>query len=147
MALNPCVREILCALGQASLAAITPILDSQIAALNAQKAVILSQLVALDVASLPVQAANGVAQRVLADVRAIGNLVPLQLVSGCADLGDLNTGLNTALDVVAAEAVTITEDLSRLLSFSEELNAINDEFDELITLFEDIKQEIETCFV
>lgn len=147
MALDPCVRQILCALGQASLAAITPILDTQIAALTAQKAAIVAQLVALDVASLPVQAANSLAQGVLTQARSIANLVPLQFVSGCVDLGDLNVGVNTALDSISAEATTVAEDLTRLLSFSEELNALSEEIDELITLFEDIKQEIETCFV
>jgi hypothetical protein len=146
MALNACVEQILCGLSQAALGALAPIIETQKAALAVQLNLIQAQLLALDVAKLPVEAALAVAQQAINATRAAGDLVPLDLIANCADLGDLFVDLSDGLDLVSAEAASIAQDAASLLSFSEELAALRNEIDDTIALYDEILALIATCF-
>jgi hypothetical protein len=144
---HPCVREILCTLSQAVLGALDGIITSGIGFLTAQQAAITAQLLALDVAALPVQFVFNEATKLIEEVRSYANLVPLNLLGACADLGDLATSLNDTLDLGLAEAETIKNDIVSLLSFKEELNLLNQEITDTLAYYEDIKDIIATCAV
>lgn len=147
MALKPCVRSILCTLSQAVLGALDAIIQTSIALLTAQQATITAQLLALDVAALPVQVVFDQTTALIEETRSYANLVPLNILGACADLGDLATTLNDTLDEGLAEAQTIKNDIVGLLSFKEELAALNQEISDTLAFYEEIKNIIATCAV
>lgn len=145
MAVEDCVREILCALSGAVLGAIQSLIAAQRAALEAQVLALRAQLLTLDVATFPIQVARGFANAALAQARGAASLVPLELIAGCADLGDFNVDLVAAVDNVTAELNDIIDDANRLLSFRAELNALVLELERILEAFTEIETVIEEC--
>lgn len=145
MALDPCVSSILCGLSASVLSALQSILATQRAVVLEQIGQAQAQLAIADVATLPVEGARAGAAAVLEQVRAAAQLVPLNLISGCTDLGDFNIGLNDSLAAANAELTDITDDLNALLSFKNELNAIIDNGNLLIAQFNAIEAVIQEC--
>ena len=145
MALNPCVRSILCALSGAVLGAVSSVIDTQIAALTAQITALQSQLLVLDVATLPVELSRNIALSVLASARGVAQLVPVELVAGCLDLGEFNFDLVTSIDAATAEVNDLVDDLNRLLSYKAELAALVAEYEGIIEQFNEVKLVIQEC--
>lgn len=146
MTVESCVKVILCGLGQAALGALQGIIEAQVTALQAQKSILTSQLLALDVAKIPVEAGFAAATAIIDEVRSAGNLVPINIIAGCADLGDMMTRINDTIDQTLAEAETIKNDAVSLLSFAEELAALNNEIDDTLALYQDVLDVLSTCF-
>ena len=146
MALENCVKLILCGLSQAALGALQGIIQTQVAALQGQKAILTSQLLVLDVAKLPVEAGFAAATAIIDEVRSVGNLVPINIIAGCGDLGDMMTSINDTIDLSLAEAETIKNDAVSLLSFAEELAALNNEIDDTLALYQYSRDILSTCF-
>lgn len=145
MALNPCVKQILCSLSDAALGALQGIINGQVALLQAQILIYQTQILQFDVLSLPVQAAQAAGQAVVDNVRSSAALVPLNIISQCVDLGDFNLNLQQSIDVVLSSTEDLLAEATRLLSYREELNAIVTELDGAITQFTDISGIIDQC--
>lgn len=145
MALNPCVRQILCSLSGTVLRSLNAIINTQIGVLQAQVLVFEAQLLQYDILAIPVQAAANVARETLTEVRNSALLIPLELIEDCLDLGLFNLNLQRSIDVVIAELDNLVGNLTRLLSFREELAAIIAELNGIIDQFQDILATIETC--
>ena len=145
MAFNPCLKSILCALGQATLDALNTVLQAQLVVIDAQIAAFTAQLAILDILTLPLSAAAVVAQEAINAANQVVSLVPLGLISDCADLGDLNVNLTQVLDNANADFQDIVTDLNRKLSFKDEINAGLEQLAEVRQQFSDILLTIEEC--
>jgi flagellin-like hook-associated protein FlgL len=144
---SSCVREIVCSLSQPAIGLLNGILSTQITLLQSQVVAISAQLLTFDVLQAPVVVANAAAQTALQQVKEIVNIVPLNLIGQCADLGNVNLGLNRSIDGISAELEAITQDATRLLSFREELVSLQNELNATIDLFQAVQQVIATCGV
>ena len=145
MALDPCVKQILCALGAAVLGALNAVIQTQKALLTAQVVALQAQLLALDVATIPLEAARSIANEVLNQARTAATLVPFELIAGCVDLGEFNFSLTESIDSALREVNDLVDDLNRLLSFKEELQLLVDEFNRIIEQFDQILLAIQEC--
>lgn len=143
--LNPCVRRILCGLGESVLNALQALIDGQIAMIQAQIVVYQTQLLQYDVLAIPVEATRAGVQALVDKVRGSAFLIPLNLMSDCVDLGGFNLNLQQSIDVAVAVADDLLYEAARLLSYRDDLNAIVGELNGLITQFTDIKEVISGC--
>lgn len=145
MALNPCVQQILCGLGNAVLSALKGIITAQKAVVTAAIVQAEAQLAIVRITTAPISAAAQVAQQVVDGAHAAANLVPLAILSNCADLGELNISINTSIDSALREVNTILADANRLLSFADELDALVVELNATIAQFDAILDVIALC--
>jgi len=145
MALEPCVKALLCPLGNAVLGALKGILSAQIAFLQTQVAVISAQLIALEVQLIPIELARGLANTAIDAVRSAGNLVPLSVMSNCLGLGEMMVGLNNSLDAATAGANRILNEANRSLSFKAELEASVEEINATIDKLNELVAAIGEC--
>jgi len=145
VALNPCVKQILCALGEATLGALNTLLQAQIAIIDAEIASVAAQLAVVDILTIPLEIARDVGQNALNSAQQVASLVPLNFIAGCADLGDLNVNLSRLLANASADFNDIINDLNRKLSLREELNALILELQAIREQFGDIQLTIAEC--
>ena len=145
MALNPCVKQILCGLSDATLRTLQSLINGQVAILQAQIVVYQTQLLQYDVLALPVEAARAAAQAVVDKVRNSAYLIPLNLISNCVDLGKFNLNLQQSIDVATAVADDYLYETTRLLSYRDDLNALIAELNAAVTQFTDISSVIDQC--
>lgn len=143
--LNPCVKEILCALSGAVLNALNTLITAQKTALVVQVTAFQAQLLTLDVATAPAEIARGLALDALNTARSAATLVPIGLITACVDLGDFNVDLVAAVDGLTADLNDTIDDLNRLLSFKEELQFLVNEFLRIIDQFSAIQLAIQEC--
>lgn len=145
MAVQECVKTILCPLGNSVLSALNGIISAQVAFLQGELAVITAQLVTLEVQLLPIQVVRGVANAAVAEVRAAGNLVPVAIMADCFDLGDMQMKLNASLDASVASVNQILNEANRILSFKAELEAEVAEIQATIEKLNGIKFALSEC--
>ena len=146
MALDQCVKSILCGLGDAALRSIQALINSQVALIQAQILIYQTQLLQFDILALPVEAAQAAVQSIVDEAREAAAIIPLNQISECVDLGEFNVNLNDALNLVLAGFDDITAEAISLLSYRDELNAIVEELNATITQFTDISGVIDECF-
>ena len=145
MALADCVKDILCGLSSAVLRELQVIIDGQVAILQTQVTAVQAQLLQYDILSIPIQSANQVAQAAIGSVKKVTNLVPLNAISECVDLGDMNLDLNKSIDLASAAADEAAFELSRLVSYREELNALVTELNNTIDHLTEVRDLINLC--
>ena len=145
MALNQCVKQILCGLSDAVLRSIQGIIDGQVAILEAQIVIIQTQLIQYDVLAIPVEATRDIAQAAIDAVRQSVTLVPLNLISNCVDLGNFNLNLSQSLDLATSTLDEVAFEAIRLLSYRDELNGLVNEINGTIEQFTDIRGVIDEC--
>lgn len=143
--LEVCVKQILCGLSSSVLRSLQTIIDGQIAFLQTQITTFQTQLLQYDVLSIPLQAANTVTQTIVDETKRYANLIPLNVISECVDLGDFNLNLNQSLDLFSNYSNELTYEATRLLSYREELNEIIDKLNVTINQFTDIRSIIDQC--
>ena len=145
MALNPCVKLLLCALGSGTLAAIRAVLEGQIAALNAEIVLLTTRLGIENVNVAPITAAEAEIQKRIDEVLAWSDLVPLDRLGACADIGLLNVNIHKKVDEALAEAHYVLDDFLRLLAFRDELQALIAEAEARLNFLEDVQLALEGC--
>ena len=145
MALNPCVKQILCALGNATLSSLNGLIQAQLLILDAKIIELDAELAVLDVLTFPLIALGAAAAEAVNAATASLSLVPLNLIAGCADLGDLNVNLTQILDDANADLQDYIVDINRKLSLKEELVALKDLLASIRQQFLDIQLTIAEC--
>ena len=145
MTLQPCVKEILCALSDSALSALKGIISSQVAILQAQIIVYQTQLLQYDILSIPIQATQIAANAVVQKVRGSVALIPLNVITQCVTLGNFNLNLQQSIDVALATVNDVLYEATRLLSYKEELQAIINELNAAIDQFNAITTIIDGC--
>lgn len=143
--LNPCVKQILCTLGDAALRSVQGLIDGQTALVQAQIVQYQQQALQYDVLGIPVQAAQAAAQAIVDEVKSSIFLIPLNAIANCADLGDFNLGLTQTIDVANSAAEDFLGEATRLLSYGDELNALINDLNNIIDQFTDIRSVIDQC--
>lgn len=145
MAVDACVKAILCPLGNAVLSALTGIISSQVVVLQGELISLGATLATLEVQLIPITITQGLANAALGTVTSIGNLVPIRLVANCTDLGDNLQDLNASIENTRARINQILNEANRSLSFKAEIEqqiaAINATIDRL----NDLKAAIAEC--
>jgi len=145
MALQPCVKQILCSLSDSALRSVQSLIDGQVAILESQISIYQTQILQYDVISIPVVIAQQAAQAIVDNVRESAYLIPLGAIGDCVDLGNFNLNLQQSIDVSLSAADDFLFEAARLLSYSEELNAIVAELNDSIDQFNNISFVIEQC--
>jgi len=145
MALNPCVKQILCALGNATLSSLNGLIQAQLLILDAKIIELDAELAVLDVLTFPLTALGAAAAEAVNAATASLSLVPLNLIAGCADLGELNVNLTQILDDANADLQDYIVDINRKLSLKEELVALKDLLASIRQQFLDIQLTIAEC--
>lgn len=143
--LDPCVRAILCGLSNAALAGVKSLITTQLAFVTAQLALITAQLAQYNILATAVQASANFVEGQIQDIRAAANLIPLQLISGCVGLGDLNLSINADIDKATAQFEAFVADATRILSFIDELNLVKEALQQEIDLYNAILSTISLC--
>lgn len=143
MALHPCVLDILCPLGDEVIAALDVVaqlldqnLNSQIAAIEAQLALI----------AVPVQAAEiaaNAAQAVIDQAKSVASLIPLS--TDCVDLGDIGVNISASIESSLADARDFSNEATQLLAFQDELTAGKDALMALKVQYEEFRDELKGC--
>lgn len=145
MALDSCVREILCGLSAAVRAALSSIIQGYILQLGTYKATLEAQLIYLDLLAIPPQLVNTLAQQALNEAKAATNLIPLSLIGRCVDIGDINATIEDNVNIIAADLNIILTDVSRILSQSDEIQALIDTVSASINLYTEVLSLIDLC--
>lgn len=143
--MDPCVKAILCGLSGSVLGALNAIIDAQKATILAAVAAAESELSIVRIANAPIAIAAEVAQTIVDEAHAAADLVPLQLLAGCGDLGELNLAVNTALDGALADVNSVLTKANRWLSFEGELNERIAELNASLESFADFQLVIASC--
>ena len=147
MALNPCVKAILCSLSSGLLIGLQSLIDGQIALIQIQITQYQTQLLQYDVLSIPIEASAALSQAFIDSVRSGAAVIPLSTIAnaGCSDLGDFNVNLNQVLDVITSASDDVVFEATRLLSYKEELNDIITALNNTTDQFTEINLLIDAC--
>ncbi len=145
--LQDCVKEILCGLSSAVLKQLKILIDGQIAILETAITALQAQILQYDILSKPIEAANIIFQAGITKVKKASTLIPLDLITDCVDLGDYNLNVQQTIDLASSTTNELTSELSRLLSFKEELNALVTDLTKAVKQFTDITDIIDRCLI
>ena len=145
MALNACVRTILCSLSKPVIKAIDNAISVQILFLQEQIIVLQAQIAAMQVQIIPLKFVRGLAQEVVRRALGVTQLLPLEIIADCADLGDFNINVSQTIERFLGDALAAIDEVTRLISFQQELQLVVDEIQGIIAQYKDIKLTIEEC--
>lgn len=121
--LDPCVRNVLCTLSVPVLRSIDGIVTGILAQASATLAQLEARSLTLGVQEAAINSAAGLATSALDSTLAIANFLPLDLVEGCADLGDLQQQIAEASRRSTAAVNDLRDDAIRATSLKGELDA------------------------
>ena len=145
MALNPCVKDILCSLGAPALGALNALIVETESNLNSLKSQLQVRGVTLGIQESIIGTANQAVQSTLEGAGSVTNLLPLASIQGCAPLGDLQQVLQGSVEQAAAAADELTTDAIRATSVSGEVNARIAEIDTELSFLQSVKDVINEC--
>lgn len=123
MALDPCVRSILCTLSTPVLNSLRTLVTGQVTQITALLNVLQARSVTLGIQLIPVEIARDAAVAVLDESQSIINLLPVSLIEGCGDLGSLQQDLSDSVAQATAAVNDFADDATRLLSLQGEVSA------------------------
>lgn len=145
MALDACVKNVLCTLAVPVLQS----LDALIVALQAQLSIQLSAVavakLVLAVALAPVEGALELAQAVRDQFNVAYTLLPANLMNGCIDLGDIMQRVNDVTSIATGEIDDFITDANRLLSEQDALNALEIDLNLTTVKFTEFRDVIAEC--
>lgn len=118
-----CVEAVLCGLSASVRSAISALLQGYVTQLNIAIVALEAKLVYLDILTIPPQALKAFVDQAIAEVKAGANLIPFSAIGQCIEVGNLNVAIQQNLDIVLSDANIISNDLSRMLSFKDEVTA------------------------
>lgn len=143
--LENCAKIIICGLSAGVRNALAGIVKGYIAELDTYVGVLQAKLVYANIAVLPIQALSKAVTLAVNDAKAGANIVPLDIIGQCVGIGDINVAIQANLDVILADALVISNDLSRLLSFRDEINAEIASVQNTINFFQLVIAQIDLC--
>jgi len=147
MALDACVKRILCGLSAGARQALNIALSAIVLQNNTLIATLQARLAILNIRLLPAEALRAAATAALQQAREAARMLPLALLADCADLGDLNVRLLLVVDREAAGLIQIIDDLNRLLAVQNELSALIAQLGQLNELIAQLQDTIAECAV
>lgn len=147
MSLSNCVKTILCGLSAATRSALKTLVQGYVAQLEVLVTALEAKLIYLDLLTAPVNVLNSLAQQAIAEVKAGANIVPLDLIGSCIEIGDLNVSIQNNLDALLVDVNIVANDLERLLSFRDEVQAEINNLREVIALYNNVIDALDACVV
>lgn len=145
MAFNPCVKAVLGTLSLPVLTTLRAVINAQVGVLTALQATLQARLAVLNVQVIPVRIARDAALNVLAEAQSVANLLPLDVIEGCADLGSLQASMSAGVEQATAGVRDLADDATRLLSLNVELTAQITELGTLISQLNDFDTTLQEC--
>jgi hypothetical protein len=94
---------------------------------------------------IPVEATQAAANALIQQVRNSATLIPLNLITQCVDLGYFNLNLQQSIDVTLSAVNDTLYEITRLVSYKAELQAIVDALNASIDQFNAILNVIGSC--
>lgn len=147
MPLDPCVKSVLCTLGVPVLNALDTLVQSYIVAIDLQLAAISTHLTSLQIQLIPVNAFVDLATVVLEEAKSVTNFIPVRLMEGCADMGDIMQDINGIVDADLASLRDQLTDAVRITAIETELQAIQNELNTTSIEFTELRTLINECVV
>lgn len=145
MALNACVKSVLCTLSTPVLSALRGVVQAQIAQAQAVLGILQARSLTLGIQLVPIELARDAANAVLQESQSIANLLPLSLVEGCGDLGQVRQNLNAAVEQATASVNDFADDATRALSLKDETDARIAELNAQLAEFSELVDTITAC--
>lgn len=145
MALDPCVKDILCSLGAPALGAVNALIVSTESNLNALKSQLQVRGVTLGLQNAAINTLNSAAQSTIEGAASVTNLLPLASIQGCAPLGDFQGILSGSVEEASAAVDDLATDAIRAASIDDEVKARIAEIDIQIGFLNDVKSVIQEC--
>lgn len=145
VSLETCVTQILCGLSTEVLSILAALLQTYIDACLAQIAVLEFTLLQLQLQLVPLNAAKALLDVTIAELRNSANIVPLNIITECTDLGDFVARANSVIDGFLAQADQLVLTINRKFSYQKYLNAAIAELNDSIDHFRAIQVSIRAC--
>lgn len=145
MALPACVQAVLCGLSATTRNALSALVRSYVTQLDIAISGLRAKLVVLNILTVPPQLLNTIVQEVITEVKAGANLIPLSVIGQCIEVGDLNVSIQQNLDLILSDANIIANDLSRLLSFKDEVESLITELQATINTYQQVISMLDAC--
>lgn len=147
MALDDCVKEILCTLSIPVLNALSNAITLVETEVNTQLTAITAQLLGLDIAVAPVNASLGLAEELLDQFRVVGTLIPVSTMEECVDMGDVVVGIDDVANRATAAVREFKQDAIRTLSYRDELVELQTTLNQFQLDLSDVRDFINQCIV
>lgn len=145
MALANCVQHVLCGLSAGVRSALVVLIKGYINQLQVYETLITARRAYLNILTAPIAIAKNVVDGVITQAKAGANIIPLDLIGDCFEVGQLNESIQANLNLVLVDANILATDLERLLSFGDELDAILVDVNSTIQFYESIIAAIDVC--
>lgn len=143
--MDPCVKAILCALSPPVISALQALIAPYRVLVSGWIVAIEAQLAIIDLWLVPFYAGQAAAQAVLDASRATARLLPVTLIAGCAELGDLNMSVEKVIAPTVADVQAWLAEMQRYVSLREELAALREEYQALEAFLDELLNELEGC--
>jgi len=145
MALDPCVKSVICTLSLPVLNATKALVEGTIVQLQALLNQLQARSITLGIQLVPVELARDAANAVLQEALSVSNLLPLGIIEGCADLGSIQQGLTAGVEQATAAVNDFADDATRLLSLQVELDLQIEQLNAEIQNAQDLVAVIDEC--
>lgn len=114
--MDPCVKGVLCGLSLPVLRSLDALLVGVIGNVSSLLAQLEARSARISLLQAPLTVASNVATGVLDEALSVANILPLDLIEGCTDLGDIQSSIALNQRRAVAGAQDIADDLNRLTS-------------------------------
>ena len=145
MALDPCVGNILCTLSTPVLVSLRTLVTGQVAQIQALLAQLEARSITLGIQVIPIQVSRDLALAVLDQSQSIINLLPISLIQGCGDLGQVQQNLTDGVTQATSAVRDFADDATRVLSLKTEVDAQITQLNAQLTEFNEFLAEITNC--
>ena len=147
MALNSCVKQILCTLSSAALREIKSILNTQREIIQAQISIYQAQKLQFDIISIPLNSAKAAADLIINKAKKSSALVPISAMAGCADLGDIMVKIQNSISPTISTLEDYSFEASRLGNISISTSGLIDDLNNTLDQFDLLDAVIDECLV
>jgi hypothetical protein len=142
---HPCVKSIVCGLGTAGINALKAAIQVPLNVLTLLRSQLNAYLIYLDILTAPVKITGELATSTLQTIKSTANIIPINLVSGCFQLGLLNEIFNVSLNQTIADIEKLVNTLNRYLSLRDEVEAQLADVEKAIKVLTELNVIIEAC--
>ena len=143
--LTACVKSILCSLSVSVLRGLDEVISVYVTIAQTQLAALNAQVALLNIQLTPINLARAAAEQSLDVLESATALLPLELIEGCADLGTMNVLVGGLFADVRADINDKLDDANRTLSLKEELDTVIAELNASLEYYEALRLIINEC--
>ena len=142
---SPCVKSVICGLGPAGLNALKAAIQVPLTTLTILRSQLNAYLIYLDLLTAPVKITGQLATSTLQTIKSTLNIIPINLLSGCFQLGLLNEWANVGLNQTISDIEKLVATLNRYLSLRDEVEAQLADVERALKVLTELNVIIESC--